>query len=249
VAVHRLREVTAQVGFTRIAPPATETDGELDPEIERAALDMNQDWLPAFENRGEGVFVQLDAAEVADWQKRPAVIARALQLEAGFNAWKAARADTKRAFPGAAYILMHTFAHLLLIAIAEECGYPASSLRERVYALQPDNFGVLLYTSTPGTDGTLGGLAASAWRMGPLIRRAIELASLCSNDPICAHHNPDDGNADRPLHGAACHGCVFVSETSCEQRNDFLDRSLVVNTVEAAGAAFFISEGSDAVGY
>lgn len=239
VAVHRLREVTAQVGFTRIAPPSTETDGELDPEIEGAALDINQDWLPAFENRGEGVFVQLDAAAVADWQRRPPVVRRAQQLEAGFNAWKAARADTKRVFPGAAYILVHTFAHLLLTAIAEECGYPASSLRERVYALQPDSFGVLLYTSTPGADGTLGGLAASAWRMGPLIHRAIELASLCSNDPVCAHHDPDDGNADRPLHGAACHGCLFVSETSCEQRNDFLDRSLVVETVEADGAALF----------
>ena len=87
--------------------------------------------------------------------------------------------------------------------------------------------------------GTLGGLAASAWRMGLLITRAIQLAGLCSNDPVCAMHKPDDVNAARPLHGAACHGCVFVSETSCEQRNDLLDRSLLVETVEAGGAAFF----------
>ena len=239
VAVHRLREVTAQVGFTRISPPATETDGELDPEVQRAALDIDQDWLPAFENRGEGVFVQLDAAAVQAWQARPAVVARARQLEGGFNAWKIAMGDTKRVFPGATYILVHSFAHLLLTAIAEECGYPASALRERVYALPPDCFGVLLYTSTPGADGTLGGLAASAWRMGPLIARAIQLAELCSNDPVCAMHKPDDVNTARPLHGAACHGCVFVSETSCEQRNDLLDRSLLVETVEAGRAAFF----------
>lgn len=240
VAVHRLREVTAQVGFTRIAPPPTETDGELDPEIERAALDIDQDWLPAFENRGEGVFVQLDPAAVAEWQRRDAVIARARQLKMGFDAWMAARGEPARDFPGAAYVMVHTLAHLLLTAIAEDCGYPASSLRERVYALQPGYFGILLYTSTPGADGTLGGLAASAWRMGPLIHRAMELANLCSNDPVCAHHRPDDRNADRPLHGAACHGCVFVAETSCEQRNDLLDRSLVVETVEAARAAFLV---------
>ena len=141
VAVHRLREVTAQVGFTRIAPPSTETDGELDPEIEGAALDINQDWLPAFENRGEGVFVQLDAAAVADWQRRPPVVRRAQQLEAGFNAWKAARADTKRVFPGAAYILVHTFAHLLLTAIAEECGYPGELGVSTLGCEHPIDFG------------------------------------------------------------------------------------------------------------
>ena len=135
--------------------------------------------------------------------------------------------------------MVHTLAHLLLTAIAEECGYPASSLRERVYALHPGQYGVLLYTATPGADGTLGGLAACASRVGPLVRRAVEIAELCSNDPICANHAPDEAHGDRPLHGAACHGCVFVSETSCEQRNDLLDRALVVNTIEAAGAGFF----------
>ncbi len=243
VAVHRLREVTAQVGFTRIEPPAAETDGELASEIGRAALDLDQDWLPAFENRGEGIFVQLDPAAVTAWQARPEVVARARQLEAGFNAWKAARGDMAWVFPGAAYVMVHTFAHLLLTAIAQECGYPASALRERIYALPPDSFGVLLYTSTSGTDGTLGGLAASAWRIGALVNQAVEAASLCSNDPVCAHHAPDDANADRPLHGAACHGCVFVAETSCEQRNDLLDRSLVVETAEASGAAFIASGG------
>ena len=136
--------------------------------------------------------------------------------------------------------MVHTLAHLLLTAIAEECGYPASALRERVYALHPTGFGILLYTATPGADGTLGGLAACAARAGTLIERAVDLAKLCSNDPICAHHAPDEPHGDRPLHGAACHGCVFIAETSCEQRNDLLDRSLIVDTLECAGAGFFV---------
>jgi len=98
---------------------------------------------------------------------------------------------------------------------------------------------VLLYTATPGADGTLGGLAACAARTGALVRRAVTLAKLCSNDPICAHHAPDEAHSDRPLHGAACHGCVFIAETSCEQRNDLLDRSLITDTLECAGAGFF----------
>jgi hypothetical protein len=239
VAVHRLREVIAQVGFTRIVPSATEVDGELDPAVERAALDVQQDWLPAFENRGEGVFVQLDPEQMALWAQRAEVRARAAQLEAGFDQWAAQRNDTKRRFPGAAYVMVHSFSHLLLTAIAEECGYPASALRERVYALPSDQFGVLLYTATPGADGTLGGLAGCASRMGALIGRSVELAKLCSNDPICAHHTPNDDHGDRPLHGAACHGCLFISETSCETRNDLLDRNLVADTIETAGAGFF----------
>ena len=30
------------------------------------------------------------------------------------------------------------------------------------------------------------------------------------------------------LHGAACHVCLFVSETTCERGNRFLDRRFVV---------------------
>ena len=243
VAVHRLREVTAQVGFTRIAPPVTGVDGELDPDLTRAALDIQHDWLPAFENRGEGVFIQLDPERIAEWLTRDAVITRAQQLKLGFDLWAAER-ELDRTFPGAGYVMVHTLAHLLLTAIAEECGYPASSLRERVYALDPGQYGVLLYTATPGADGTLGGLAACANRAGGLIRRAVELAALCSNDPICAHHAPDEAHGDRPLHGAACHGCVYVAETSCEQRNDLLDRTLVVDTIDGAGTGFFRLAGA-----
>jgi hypothetical protein len=41
------------------------------------------------------------------------------------------------------------------------------------------------------------------------------------------------------LSGAACHGCLYIGETTCERMNDFLDRSLVVPTVEGLGAEFF----------
>jgi hypothetical protein len=66
------------------------------------------------------------------------------------------------------------------------------------------------------------------------------MGRLCSNDPICALHAPREHDP-QPLHGSACHGCLLISETSCEQRNDFLDRSLVVPTIENLGAEFFLS--------
>jgi hypothetical protein len=127
---------------------------------------------------------------------------------------------------------------MLLTAIALEAGYAASSLRERIYASQ-GRYGILIYTATSGAEGTLGGLVETAKEIGGHLRRALESAELCSNDPVCAEHRPDDQLAARPLHGAACHGCLLIAETSCEQRNDLLDRAVVIETVLGDGAAFF----------
>ena len=76
------------------------------------------------------------------------------------------------------------------------------------------------------------------------LQQAVALGELCSNDPVCAQHEPDNREEDRLLLGAACHGCLLLPESSCERRNDFLDRSLVVPTVDGNGAAFF--DGDDA---
>jgi hypothetical protein len=38
---------------------------------------------------------------------------------------------------------------------------------------------------------------------------------------------------------AACHGCLLIAETSCEMRNLFLDRNLLVPTMANAQACFF----------
>ena len=68
---------------------------------------------------------------------------------------------------------------------------------------------------------------------------ALRAAELCSNDPVCAEHVPGESMEERWLHGAACHGCTLIAETSCEMRNEYLDRALVVPTLDAADAAFF----------
>jgi hypothetical protein len=125
-----------------------------------------------------------------------------------------------------------------MTAIALDCGYPASSLRERVYALY-GRYGILIHTGSSDAEGTLGGLVESGRHIGTHLHRALDLARLCSNDPVCAEHRPDDAHERRFMHGAACHGCLLIAETSCEQRNDLLDRALLVPTVSTPGAAFF----------
>ncbi len=238
VKVHRLREVVAQVGFTRFEAAVADVNGELALEVERAALSLNQSWVPAVENRGEGVFVALDPSAVQAWLVRPAVKTRCDQLVAGFEAWKSFHPGVTAQFPGLPYILLHSLSHLLITAVALECGYAASSIRERIYVGE-SGYGILLYTASPDAEGTLGGLVQAADRIDQYLREALELGQLCANDPVCAQHQPDNRQEERFLLGAACHGCLLLAESSCERRNDFLDRSLVVPTVDSDGAAFF----------
>jgi hypothetical protein len=239
VLVHRLREVVAQVGFTRFEAAAPDIEGELDIGVRRAALPREFTWLPAFENKGEGVFMQFKADAIKSWLSNTAVQNRAIGLMTAFKLWAQEHQGTKRQFPGPQYVMLHSFSHLLIMAVALECGYPASSIRERIYAIPDVGYGVLIYTGTSDAEGTLGGLVQVGRRIHETIRGALELGLLCSNDPVCAQHDPSSGHEWRFLHGSACHGCLLISETSCEQQNDFLDRALVIRTVQNIGAEFF----------
>jgi hypothetical protein len=239
VQVHRLREVLALVGFTRFEALTPDIDGEYDTDVRRADLAQDPTWFPAVENRGEGIFLLLHPEAVNAWLERPEVIARLDGLISGHARWLEGR-PSKRDFPGGPYVLLHTLSHLLIQSLAMRCGYPASSLRERVYSdPHGGRYALLLYTGSPDAEGTLGGLVEQARHIEDHLAQALSMAALCSNDPICAQHAPQDGLESRWLLGAACHGCTLVAETSCEMRNDYLDRALVVPILGEQDAAFF----------
>ena len=241
VLVHRLREVVAQVGFTRFESALPDIDGELSLQVELAPLARETTWLPAIENKGEGVFLSFSGDAIARWLSRPGVRARSERLVAGFEAWKERKGADDAAFPGLPYLMLHSLSHLLITAVALECGYSASAIRERVFAGEYGH-GILLYTGAGGSEGTLGGLVEVGRDIESHLQRALELGRLCSNDPICAQHDPANRHEERFLHGAACHGCLLIAETSCERRNEFLDRALVVPTVSTPDTAFFDGE-------
>lgn len=234
VLAHKLREVRAQIGFTRLEAATADLQGEYDVQVESAALGLATDWLPASEVRGEGVFLAFREEALRAWEARPAVVRRAEQLQAGYAAW-AETVKNAPPFPGARFYLLHSLSHLLLTAISLECGYAASAIRERIYCAPADAptpmAAVLLSTGTSGQEGTLGGLVEQGRRISEHLRRAWDLGVLCSNDPVCAGHGPDDDPTERSLEGAACHGCLFVAECSCERFNRYLDRALVVPAI------------------
>jgi hypothetical protein len=248
VAVHRLREVSCLYGFTRFEAAPTSADGDLEDvqlAVRGAPITSDADWLPAIEQFGEGIFIHLDEAVVAQWLRRDSTRLRHDKLVSGYAHWTRRFSAKPPSYPGTAYILLHSLSHALIAEIALDCGYPASSLKERVYALSstpdgvPDRCGILIYTATAGAQGTLGGLVGTAPRFARILYSALERSTICSNDPVCADHEPDSHSGDRSTHGAACHGCLLIAETSCEMRNLFLDRSLLVPTMAVHRAELF----------
>lgn len=242
VLIHRLREVVTELGFTRFEPLGAPVEEEVNIGVERAPLALETRWLPAVENRGEGFFLSIAPAAVSAWLERPEVAARARSFREGVR--RATHKEEEdvtdellvRTYMP--YVMLHSLSHLLLTAIVLECGYAAASIRERIY-VREGAYGILLYTGTPDSEGTLGGLVHVGRALERHVKRALELGRLCSNDPVCAQHRPDRRLEDRPTHGAACHGCLLIAEPSCERRNELLDRSLVIPTVDNASLAFF----------
>ena len=243
VLVEKLREVRALVGFTRLMSPR-DFDNAADVPLEQRAKISRKapTWVPASETRGEGIFFQFSESLIQEWVKRNHAYDR--EFEVGHQAWRAAKNldPPNKGYPGIRYVLLHTFSHALIRQLAIECGYSSASITERIYSQNPADgdpmAGVLIYTSAADSEGTLGGLCALGEpdKLGRHIRRALEKMSLCASDPLCSEHVIGSGEK---LHGASCHACSFLPETSCERGNKYLDRSAVVSTLERTNLAFF----------
>ncbi len=233
VAVHRLREVSCLYGFTRFEAAPTTTDGDIEDvrlAVRGAPISKDADWLPAVELFGEGLFLHFDETAMRGWLARSDVREREEQLRRGYMSWVARYPGGLPDFPGLPYVLLHSLSHALMQEIALDCGYPASSLKERVYALKSpsgsyDRCGILVYTASTGAQGTLGGLVGTAPRFAEILESALRRVEICSNDPVCADHEPDGRSGDRATHGAARHGCLLIAETSCESRKSILGSS------------------------
>lgn len=233
--VERLREARALIGFTRLDAPDPE---EPAPAIQVDLSAFPQEWVPASEVRGEGVFLRVDDELMNAWVTRnqhAEVLAEHREAYAEFRRRRRSDRQTgpfdpESSWPGSRYIALHTLSHLLIRTIALECGYNSASLSERIYAGTPEDprTGILIYTAVPDSEGTLGGLVtlAEPADLERVVRRALRDARHCSSDPLCAERRPH--KAYDYLHGAACHACLFVSETTCVRGNRFLDRRFLV---------------------
>lgn len=250
VLVERLREVSALLGFTRITSPgdfeeALELPGNIRAPLARKA----PTWVPATEVHGEGIFLQFREAAIMSWLRdRPQLAERHTEFVQAHRQWRRRRhLDLTVAYPGLRYVLLHSLSHALMRQLALECGYTMASIRERIYALPPTDedgpmAGILLYTAAPDSKGTLGGLVSlgTPGDLGRHLAAALNAMRLCTSDPLCAEQTPLLDT--QVLQGAACHACLLAPETSCERGNKFLDRTLLVPTLETGDLAFFRSD-------
>ncbi|MCP3758387.1 DUF1998 domain-containing protein [Streptomyces sp. TBY4] len=234
--VKKLREVRALKSFTRLVDAESTTDSAEMPLSERPLR-----WLPAMEVRGEGVFLRLDEGRLGAWEKSLAVAARADRMRTAHQRVLEQRADDpSRVAPSPAtprMILLHTLAHVLINEWSLEAGYPAAALRERLYAAD-DMAGVLIYTATSDSAGSLGGLVAQGepGTLGRTVRSAVHRAEWCSSDPLCME---TEASGTGGINLAACHACVMLPETSCEHNNVLLDRALLIGTPDDPRLGYF----------
>ena len=253
VLAERLREVRAQIGFTRIESPGDYSDLGDFPKEQRVQLSRTAPrWVPTSEVRGEGVFLHFSESAIQVW------LAKTGTLDADFfeahRRWRTVRGlKPSEGYPTLRYVLLHSLAHALIRQFSLECGYTTASIRERIYSRPAGNnqepmAGILLYTAAPDSEGTLGGLVSlgDPKTLARHLDQALDSIRLCASDPLCAEHHPYRDSLT--LHGAACHACLFLPETSCERGNKYLDRSVLVKTVEKESLAFFQTVGNSESG-
>ncbi|MEV6751871.1 DUF1998 domain-containing protein [Streptomyces sp. NPDC051214] len=234
--VKRLREVRALKAFSRVESPDANAD------VHEAQLSLTRmDWLPAMEVQGEGVFLHLDEEKIDSWARSAAVAARVERMRSNHRRLLRERATDPTSAPESPatprMVLLHTLAHILINEWSLDGGYPAAALRERLYS-DDTMAGLLIYTATSDSAGSLGGLVAQGEpdRLAVALRSALHRAEWCSADPLCIESEASGAGS---VNLAACHACVLLPETSCELNNGLLDRALLVGTPEDPSIGFF----------
>lgn len=244
-ATSRLREVRALAGFSRIEPHpvSSERVRQAIAEGKISPLSKTQrTWLPGAEIRGEGIFLRFRTEAVDAWiEGNPGLAARVAILETRSRAIAEQHSYDRDYTITPRLLLVHAFSHAFIRQISVECGYSASALRERLYVSDTGRTmnGVLIYTGSPDSEGSLGGLVrlAAPDLLEPIVLRTLTNAGWCGSDPVCLETDPRQ-SGDR-ISGAACHCCLLLPETACERFNRELDRAVLVGDSEQAFGGFF----------
>lgn len=243
VLIKRLKETRAFYGFSRINP----YDGKSILESKNMLVSSGQrvDWLPAIQVYGEGIFLNFSKHKLNEWIQTQDTT----RIQ---NAYHNAQTRRNASYGNADYpmkdinpifILLHTFAHLLIKRLCFNCGYGSSALREKIYFSSNEEtlmHGILIYTSSGDSEGSLGGLVrqGSESFLYQNIMDALSEAGWCSADPVCSDLGLRGQGPDN-INGAACHNCCILPETSCEEFNSLLDRNLVVGSIVNNSEGYF----------
>ena len=223
ILVKKTRVVSAITGFTRM--------DAYDPAEHAKVSALTKDnltWLPAVENRGEGIFLSFKNSALNEWKQRGEVKERFGKI---MTVQKKIKTDTKDWKHSPKYVFLHTFSHAIMKSMARLAGYSIASFTERIYC-SDSMAGIFIYTSSASSDGSLGGLVDIARKgeskIGYVLDNAVHASASCSCDPLCSMQEPEEKQG---YVGAACHACELLPETCCENMNMLLDRGMIYRTL------------------
>jgi hypothetical protein len=241
VLLEKIRETIAFTGFTRLNP-----ENNLSQKDRISMLsDSDVDWLPANVVHGEGLFFQFKLEKIQQWKQYIGENNSFSKVIANYHQYQSILNNdyiVRNLDP--VFLMIHTFTHLLIKRLCYNCGYGSSSLKERIYYSKDNDskmYGVLIYTAASDSEGSLGGLVNQGREhfLSKNINEALEDAAWCSADPVCMEVGISNGQGPGSANGAACHNCTIVSETSCEEFNQLIDRATVIGSLENPEYGFF----------
>ncbi len=232
--IDNMKITSAQLDFSRVVPVDSDADGIIAKNIFRSKPD-NVEVYPVVENYGEGIFFAFNEELINLFSKNDDATASINEKLTNLNTNSDAFSESSIKYAlenNWQLYLVHTFAHLIMRELEFRCGYPTASLSERIYVSNDINYrmyGCMIYTAE-GAEGSMGGIIAQTRceNLIKLIKNALERARICNSDPLCWE---SDGQGLFDLNFSSCFSCSLVSETSCEHRNIYLDRRILVNEI------------------
>lgn len=245
--VNQLEVVNVLKSYSRIEPTDSEQMIELRNEEEPNSSHnvseislrngINNSFI-GLEMLGEGIFINLDEKELNNWIEK---ISQSKIEQKLIRKIKKGIHEDEVKFINPVFYMIHTLSHLLIRELNAYCGYSSSALKERIYFSEKKGkgmAGILIYTSSSDSEGTLGGLVKQGTpkMFFKILGLAIEKARWCSYDPVCLE---SDSQGRDSLNSAACHACTLISETSCDKMNSFLDRTVLIGSTEEKNLGYF----------
>ena len=236
ILVKKMTETIVEVGFKRINPGYDLMDSNT---YTRLTDKINQKWLPGVNQKGEGIFLEFNKAKIQEWENRVDVKNR---YESIVNRKEEGYLKGLRKAITPRSILLHTLSHAIIRQLTFECGYSSTALKERIYTTFDDGkidmAGILIYTTSSDSDGSLGGLVkqGKTKNFEKILEKTIENMAWCSTDPLCIER---EQSGYKDLNLAACHACTLLPETSCELRNILLDRAAIRGRLDNLEIGFF----------
>jgi hypothetical protein len=241
ISIRKLKMTAVQLAYTRQEPMSVDEflEGKI-PEQKKIKPKLTTDtsaneikYLPGVENFGEGIFISIDGERIKSWINSNNDLKERIKIifnNAQHHEYSSIQAKFCNLEHALRFVLTHTLSHIIIKELEFVCGYPATSLNERLF-VDPSDFkqGFLIYTIA-GAEGSYGGLVSqsSESKMTRIIKSALLRATDCASDPVC--YFAEDGQGIGGINLAACFSCALLPETSCEEFNSFLDRALLIDS-------------------